>query len=130
MIKPEDLLLACEKLSATVNEKNISIGDYIQPRLDRDVLLTQCIFSAVRENRILQISIEEKLTTAEAFFKSTGIHDEERLLQVLYPLGIIDYDEAAMIFEHWVVELKDEKLVKNSFRKLFDRFAPPSEYFE
>jgi hypothetical protein len=127
MIKPEDFLLVCRSLNAAANRKNISGRGYIQPRLDKDVLLTNCVFLAIRENRILQVSIEDEVSTADAFFKSTGLHDEERLLQLTYPFGSIDYDEAATMFEQWIVDFQDEKLVKRNFKKLFEPSASPPE---
>lgn len=127
MIKPEEFFSVCRSLNAAARRKNISGCDYIQPRLDKDVLLTNCVFLAIRENRILQVSIEEEISAADAFFKSTGLYDEERLLQLTYPIGSIDYDEAATMFEHWIVDFQDEKLVKINFQKLFEPSAKPPE---
>lgn len=127
MIKPKDIFLVCRSLNAAVSEKNISGHHYIQPRLDKDVLLTNCVFLAIRENRILQVSIEEEMSSADAFFKSTGLYDEEQLLQLTYPIESIDCDEAATMFEYWIVDFQDEKLVKRNFKKLFELSASPPE---
>jgi hypothetical protein len=127
MIKPEDLFSVCRNLHAAASRKSISARDYIHPRLEKDVLLTNCVLLAIRENRILQVSIEEEMSTADAFFKSAGLHDEERLLQLTYPSASINYDEAATMLEYWIVEFQDEKLVKRNFKNLFEASASPPE---
>ena len=121
-MKPEDLVAICRSLNAAAARKSASGRDFIQPRLDKDVLLTNCVFLATRESRLLQISIEEEMSSADAFLKSTGIYDEERLLQLTYPIGRIDYEVVA-VFEHWILDFRDEELVKRRFKSLFE--VPP-----
>jgi hypothetical protein len=119
MIESTRLAEISERLASLVEGSDPSARNYLQNLNVSDARLAARVLTAVRKDRRLQISISEEIPSADAFFKSTGLNNEERLLQAIYPVNSFQYDEAIKLLHDWIVELKPEKSLVKTFKSLF-----------
>jgi len=108
-----------EKLELVVTKRVPSASMYLQKLAEQDAYLANRLLTAARGNRRFHVSISDRLGQGDAFFKTTGLDNADRLLAVSYPLNAIDFDEAASLLNHWIILKEPEIILIGRFKSLF-----------
>lgn len=119
MIEIENFRMVTDELYSIVRQRDNTQAPYLQNLLEKDAFLANRILTASRDGRRFQVSINEDITCVDAFFKTTGLGFEDRLLQVTYPLRSINFKEVASLFDHWIVGMKTEEWIMENYKFIF-----------
>jgi hypothetical protein len=119
MIEPSKIKSISKKLKILASERSPSAPQYLQALKLEDALFANRVLTAIRDKRILQISVNEDLKLVDAFFKMTGLANDDRLLQVIYPVDGVDFNEAIGLFDLWIIKLQPEAQLKRKYRSMF-----------
>ncbi|RYD98501.1 MAG: hypothetical protein EOP50_04895 [Sphingobacteriales bacterium] len=119
MIEIKKFKKIADEIVETICNRDPTATQYIKNLAQSDAHLASRVLTAARNQRLFQVSISESLSSTDAFFKTTGLEDAHRLLQVTYPLERIDYDEVAAVFSGWVVRTQSEKWLIQHYKNLF-----------
>lgn len=120
MIEVENFIKKAKKMQEVASKKGPSALLYIRELSHQDSYLMSLLLAAERDQRLFQISVSEGAPYADWFFKKTGADYELTLLHVIYPFDRVDYVQAAEIFEHWILNLCDEKWLEEHMSSIFE----------
>lgn len=118
MIEIEKFRIITDELYSIASRRDNIKSPYLKKIFEKDAFLVNRILSASRDGRRFQVSISEDITCVDAFFKTTGEDFEYRLLQVTYPLRSVNFEEAASLFDHWIVGMKTEEWIMEKYKDI------------
>lgn len=120
MIEFENFIEIAKRMREVASRKGPSALFYIREDSRQDSYLMSLILVAERDQRLFQISVSDDAPYADGFFKKTGADYELKLLHVIYPFDRVDYVQGAEIFEHWILNLCDEKWLEEHMNSIFE----------